>query len=470
LTVYIDHEPFNQLNLPNMCRIYKASYSKKLTVAMNPDLKRVMTMSRKSKIGHNMLFDNSVEQESSFEKLPMEEQLPKLVENIVDYLEKQANSISKELKQMSESNRHQTLRLDKDLFLAGLHANVLMNTKDYLDDVLLLNVVQLFSKLIKFDILRMTGKSNLYYTVVNTLVRLLEYEPKSSGYSYLLGKLRGENMKKREESAKSKGLPISVASFKNFIGSVVENVTEITGTLGGFLNLTQQKSLVESKKDVVDDIEDQNLFNNPIMRTMMSLHYQLERLKFDEEKKDKVDAEVKLEVLETLDFLLDMRKNFLVSNFLGWHKKLKKKMIKYTDLEKRSKFSKKLTKRITESLPEVLPPISKTGFLDIDQKYAAFKEEKKEGLFGFGNLMKNVGLKDAKKFTKFVKDEESVMLDLDTLLLGKESDQKEVTSDLLPSLLVTFLTTKNSILESRALDVIMRLFNQRQECLKPLPN
>lgn len=187
LTVYIDHEPFNQLNLPNMCRIYKASYSKKLTVALNPNLRRVMTMSRKSKIGHNLLMENSGDSDSN-EKLPMEEQLPRLVENIVDYLQKQADGITQELKNMAEVNK--SLPKKQDMFLLGLHRGVLSSTKDSLDDVLLLNVVQLFSKLIKFDILRMSGKSDLYYTVVNTFVRLLEYEPKSSAYSYLLGKLR----------------------------------------------------------------------------------------------------------------------------------------------------------------------------------------------------------------------------------------------------------------------------------------
>mgnify|MGYP007078517073 CR=1 FL=1 len=64
--------------------------------------------------------------------------------------------------------------------------------QDYLNDILLLNVIQLFSKLIKFDILRLTQKQELFYTAVNLFVRILEYDQKNIAYSYLLDKQRSK--------------------------------------------------------------------------------------------------------------------------------------------------------------------------------------------------------------------------------------------------------------------------------------
>jgi len=61
---------------------------------------------------------------------------------------------------------------------------------DCLNDELLLNVVQLYSKLISFDMLKITGRQSLLYQVVSTFTKILEYDPKYPGYSYLLAKYR----------------------------------------------------------------------------------------------------------------------------------------------------------------------------------------------------------------------------------------------------------------------------------------
>mgnify|MGYP003581470950 CR=1 FL=1 len=68
----------------------------------------------------------------------------------------------------------------------------LRGVQDRLNDNLLLNVVQLFSKLISFDLLRQGGKKNMMYNVVSFYTRILEYDYKYPGYSYLLDKLRSK--------------------------------------------------------------------------------------------------------------------------------------------------------------------------------------------------------------------------------------------------------------------------------------
>jgi len=104
----------------------------------------------------------------------------------------QAENISKELKEVVES-KHQGKGERESL---AVQLQVRSTGQEYLNDVLLLNVMQLFSKLIKFDVLRMTGKPELFYTIVNTFVRFLEYDPKNPAVSYLLSKNRSKSFHK----------------------------------------------------------------------------------------------------------------------------------------------------------------------------------------------------------------------------------------------------------------------------------
>jgi len=74
-----------------------------------------------------------------------------------------------------------------------------------------------------------------------------------------------------------------------------------------------------------------------------------------------------------------------------------------------------------------------------------------------------------KKFKDYLGDDNEYIPDLDTLLLGKKSDKEsDLSSEIVPSLLTSFLLTKDTKLESRILDIIMRIFNQRGELIDAL--
>ena len=279
----------------------------------------------------------------------------------------------------------------------------------------------------------------------------------------------GTNNEKKIENIKKKDL-ISVSGFKNVLGSVVENFTEITGSLGDLLSITQQKMNDKGQGSGFQEVDEQNLYNNPSMRSMLSLHYQLERLKIEEDdRKLKADINVKLEICGTFEFLLDMRKNYLISNFLAWYYKLGKSMRKKMD---NVDYEQKLLRKINNSIPKVIPAIAKTGILEIDDEFMA-KQKDFLNLDSINIFKKNDKKKKKKalKFKNYIEDfsqHPDYVPELDVLLIGEESKLDELTSELLPSLLVTFLKTKDSELEMRLLDVIMRLFNQRTELFKAL--
>jgi len=90
LTLYIDHEPFNQLNLPNMCRIYKNAPLKR-SESKSPTRMKSLFSKHKMDSDKVLLINEEQSEKESVGKSHMEEQLFGLVDNILVYLEKEVS-------------------------------------------------------------------------------------------------------------------------------------------------------------------------------------------------------------------------------------------------------------------------------------------------------------------------------------------------------------------------------------------
>jgi hypothetical protein len=281
---------------------------------------------------------------------------------------------------------------------------------DLTTDILLLNVIHLFNSILKFDILKIVNKQEALFKIVKIFVNILEYDEKNSIYAMQLEKLREENLAKKMASNKSKQLfKMLQSTFNTFVD---------IGEIGGMFS-SKEKEAKKLQKPVLDSFEDQDFYNNPIMRSMLTLNYVLERMKYDEEaRKGYMDIDIKLGICETFDYLLNLRIDFLISNFMGWYVLLGKKMKKW---DNKDNYYNKLTKKILKSFRMVLPPVSKTGQLEIDMDIATIKAnvaDKLQGMFKMKNKAKM-------KFFDFVEDENERVPDLDTLLLGDKKNSNE---------------------------------------------
>lgn len=246
--------------------------------------------------------------------------------------------------------------------------------KAFFEDALLLNLILLFSKLIEFDLLRKTGKKYLIKSALQIFAKLLEFDQKKPIYSRLLEEQREKNLKKAL-IPKKKNL---FAGLKNAIGSIVS----IKFPFG-------QKVQVDKSKIVDDEIDDQQANqSNPIIRSMITLNYSLERLKYNiEDKQLKVEIDIKGKICDTLDFLLDIRKNYLISNFLAWHMK------KQNELSETNN-SKKFRKIIIGDLNRYLPIPSKTGITEVDEYEEDEVEDEDENEEGFAAMAAAIKLKN----------------------------------------------------------------------------
>jgi len=119
--------------------------------------------------------------------LVFSEEQNELKQLLLDLIQKLKGHISKEVEVIEG-------HIDKNVKGIGKSASdkdnqfsmLIKETGDPLTDVFLLNIIQLYTKLIKFDMLRVFDKQEYFYSSVQNFVRVLEYDPRNPAYSYVL--------------------------------------------------------------------------------------------------------------------------------------------------------------------------------------------------------------------------------------------------------------------------------------------
>lgn len=183
----------------------------------------------------------------------------------------------------------------------------------------------------------------------------------------------------------------------------------------------------------------------------MSLSYRLESL--ISLPKSSLDTEFKLKVCSIIDHFLDRRQNFLISNILVFFKHYQYTSDDLSDDED-DQTVKAGVKIFQNNYKKLLPNISRTGIDEIDQPppkddYA-------------------LNLKKEPTFTNYLKEhkinvEESLDLDSYFSRSYKDDSTENVIGSVFPYLVSTYFLVKDQVLEERCLNVIMRIFNQRDE-------
>jgi len=237
---------------------------------------------------------------------------------------------------------------------------------------------------------------------------------------------------------------------KNVVGTMKNFADNVFGNAQKKKNQSGSNSFVES--------EDSLYLGNPIMKGLLDIQQQLEKLVLDQERKEnKNEIIIKEEICNLLNFMIDLRQDFLVSNVLGWYDHL---------LYKTSDKASEITERMIETgVFGVLPTISKTGIKALDDKFISnYKVDIVDS--GSSNAMTGgTQVKEQFLFRKYT--EENEIPDLDSLFAqGKEGNNK--SKGILPSLLMTFYMCTNTDLQNKILTVIMRMFSQKQELVRNL--
>ena len=281
-----------------------------------------------------------------------------------------------------------------------------------------------------------------------------------------------------------------MGGFKNIVGTVFDNFTEISKSLvGAVLGSSSEKSGGSEQDLDFIDYNDPLFYKTALMRGLISIRNKLELLnvegvtneveKKEGEKKGEDDKKnthekgndilIKMEICELLIFFCDLRTDFLISNFLKFFEEKLRKLNLISDNEMDQEIEIKIGHEVEEDGGTVIPPLLQTGIFDVDLKYKSDSSlfDVLEGAIDNVKLPlgKTVPKKaKVKKFQNYT--EEAEMPDLDSLM-GRKMDGS-VKSEILPSLMLGFFLNKDPNLENKILEVIMKCFNQRKEFTEKL--
>jgi len=243
----------------------------------------------------------------------------------------------------------------------------------------------------------------------------------------------------------------------DFMGDFSKNVYGTMKNLADNMFGNTQKKKNQNTSNAFTESEDSLYNGNPIMKGLLDIKQQLEKLVLDQERKEnKNEIIIKEEICNLFNFMIDLRQDFLVSNVLGWYDFL---------IFKTSGNTNEITERVIETgVLNILPPIAKTGIKALDEKFIS---NYKVDIVDTTKDANKGGIQVNEQFFFRKYTEETDIPDLDTLFdQGKEG--KNTSKGILPSLLMTFYLCTNTDLQNKILTVIMRMFSQKQELVKNL--
>ena len=134
------------------------------------------------------------------------------------------------------------------------------------------------------------------------------------------------------------------------------------------LGVTDDQGKDDQKKKDEDDLDDALFYNNPITKSLVELKNNLDLMASDEveDEENSIGIQIKQEICDLLNFLIDLRQNFLVQNCICWFEEYEQQFPHKERIKK--SFWQRLRGRIKDDLCTVLPGIMLTGDEGIDMQ------------------------------------------------------------------------------------------------------
>ncbi|CAD8132784.1 unnamed protein product [Paramecium pentaurelia] len=433
MSLYIDHDPLNRVQLPKYCNLYK---------------------------GIDQVAENQ----------HMDLYKP-LIEDLFRYLQDVRNQIVHALDQKDNGENNK----DYDVLEGNDEKSLLINE-------LLYNSCQMMQLVLELDVFTLLDKEPNYYyqQIIDIVVHFFFYDFKQLQLMRSVYKQQKNEINQRKQRKDNNPLNLG-ANLINMANPMNLNLNNIFGSD------EEQKSDTEDEEQIDDGIvDDVQMYTNPLMRGFIKLENELQStiLIREESGSNQLEIKIKLTLCNIMDRFLDMRQNYLMLNVLSFFKKqIIEKMqdgLQQTKLTKEKeellvgmqdseidflKIQQFVQSKTDLNLLGLLPNIAKTGIKDIDEK-----EEQKDafgiGALNFLNKLAETKL-ESEEFKIFT---QNIMLiyDLDqyfSLNLPQE-DITKISNPIgvvLPFLFTNFSQIHEEELEKRCLAIIMRLFNQREE-------
>lgn len=217
------------------------------------------------------------------------------------------------------------------------------------------------------------------------------------------------------------------------------------------------------KNEYLEQYNEKLYLNNPIMRGFIFQNTFLNFILMDEEiSKNNMEKHLKINICEILLFCIQLRNDFLLSNFVSW---FSKKVLPVKGLNQEI-----MKNIINDGIYSILPKVLKCGVETIDQVIQLKEElsiynlmeyfEDKLKIFFQKNILRIEKQNEKSKNFKIYTGKDEIP-DLDKILTGEINEANNVTKNILPSLIMSFYLTDDMEFENKLLEVIFQSFNQR---------
>ncbi|KRX08878.1 MIR motif [Pseudocohnilembus persalinus] len=170
-------------------------------------------------------------------------------------------------------------------------------------------------------------------------------------------------------------LELGLANFGNFL-------TQNVG-FSIYNKQVQENEEIEEDETQFSNTKDVDSFQNPLSRGVLMIHNVLQSIHYEDKQIFTSQVNIKMQICDILEQMLDFRQDFLLSNIIYWFTE----QIAFTQLQNEDQLQddndqqqNNIIEKIKTNTRHILPNISKTGINDIDEKLQQHDED--TGLFG----------------------------------------------------------------------------------------
>ncbi|CAK81479.1 unnamed protein product (macronuclear) [Paramecium tetraurelia] len=319
-------------------------------------------------------------------------------------------------------------------------------SSDLLNDELVYNAADQILTMLQLDIM----PSKYYNKIIKYMSEMFIYDRKN--LDYLNAAVKSYQQTVNERKGKKS---IVINQFGNVFNGMKDLIQ---------LNQEDKEEVGEEEEEEEINLYDQpKLFLNPIMKGFMSMSNQLEGM--ITLPKSQQEIEFKLKVCSILDHFLDRRQNFLISNILLFFLKYQYTNDDLSD-EDDDQTIKAAPKIFNNNYKTLIPTIARTGIDEIDepedttQDFLQMAVKKPQT---FTNYFQQYSIKSEEEFQELDYYLSQAQKFNNNERLSEDQLKEKQVASLLPYLISTYFLVKDQVLEERCLNVIMRVFNQREE-------
>jgi hypothetical protein len=187
----------------------------------------------------------------------------------------------------------------------------------------------------------------------------------------------------------------------------------------------------------------------------MLYHFDNDHSESEDSKNKKLWNQIKKDICDTFDVILNMRQDYLLKNFFKW---FKENLDKFNQLSnappEEGTFVDNCIKFLEEDVSKIFPRVINTGIHEID----AVNRDPEDPMFLPGENAHLEG--EARKQNRLVETP-----DFDGLYMPPIKELSGIFFDLMPTFLSVFMASEDIELSHKIMKVLLRLFSQRQELI-----